>query len=121
MISRKNITLVYKRSTIISFNKNKNTKTIIRLRLGDFPQIIPNIIPQIQNVQSQNCISITCCSDSTGYFVKQMRYLLYLTFKVRYSKYLMLAWQLHATTRETPHENILNMAATIFHHVFLRF
>ena len=41
-----------------------------------------NIIPQIQNVQSQNCISITCCSDSTGYFVKEMRYLLYLTFKV---------------------------------------
>ena len=36
MISPKNITLVYKRSTIISFNKNKNTKTIIRLRLGDF-------------------------------------------------------------------------------------
>ena len=29
--------------------------------------------------------------------------------------------QLHATTRETPHENILNMAATIFDHVFLRF
>ena len=42
MISRKNITLVYKRSTIISFNKNKNknknknTKTIILLRPGDF-------------------------------------------------------------------------------------
>ena len=36
MISRKNITLVYKRSTIISFNKNKNTKTIIRLRFGNF-------------------------------------------------------------------------------------
>ena len=33
MISRKNITLVYKRSTIISFNKNKNTKTIIRLTI----------------------------------------------------------------------------------------
>ena len=80
-----------------------------------------NIIPQSQNVQSQNCISITCCSDSTGYFVKEMRYLLYLTFKVRYSKYIMLAWQLNATTRETPHENILNMAATIFDHVFLRF
>ena len=73
-----------------------------------------NIIPQIQNVQSQNCIYITCCSDSTGYFVKEIRYLLYLTFKVRYSKYLMLAWQLHATTRETPHGNILNMAATIW-------
>ena len=37
--------------------------------------------------------------DSTGYFVKEMRYLRYLTFKVKYSKYLMLAWQLHATTR----------------------
>ena len=33
----------------------------------------------------------------------------------------MLAWQLPATTRETPHANILNMAATIFHLVFLRF
>ena len=43
---------------------------------------LKNMIPQIQNVQSQNCISITCCSDSTGYFVKEMRYLLYLTFKV---------------------------------------
>ena len=27
------------------------------------------ITPQIQNVQSQNCISITCRSDSTEYFV----------------------------------------------------
>ena len=38
MISRKNITLVYKRSTIISFNKNENIKTIIRLRL-DFVSV----------------------------------------------------------------------------------
>ena len=33
----------------------------------------------------------------------------------------LLKWQLHATTRETLHANILNMATTIFHHVFLRF
>ena len=63
------------------------------------------IIPQIQNVQSQNCIYITCCGDSPRYFVKDMRYLLYLTFKVRYSKYLMFSWQLHGTTRETPPVN----------------
>ena len=42
-----------------------------------------------------------------------MRYLLYLTFKVRYSKYLMFSWQLHQTTRETPHRNIFNMAAIV--------
>ena len=104
-----------KRNTRASFHRKEmqSNNTLKSLLKHD-------IIPQIQNVQSQNCISITCCSDSTGYFVKEMRYLLYLTFKVRYSKYLMLAWQLHATTRETPHENILN-TATIFHHVFLRF
>ena len=28
-----------------------------------------------------------------------------ISFKVRYSKYLMLAWQLHATTRETTYEH----------------
>ena len=33
--------------------------------------------------------------------------------KVRYSKYLMLSWQLHRTTRETPYKNIFNMAAIV--------
>ena len=56
-----------------------------------------------------------------------MRYLPYLTFKVRYSKNLMLSWQLHGTTRENPHTNIFNMAATVIDNIssdsgiFLRF
>ena len=30
-----------------------------------------------------------------------------------YSENLMLSWQLHGTTRETPHTNIFNMAAIV--------
>ena len=31
--------------------------------------ILFNVIPQIQNIQSQYCIYITCCGDSPRYFV----------------------------------------------------
>ena len=40
-----------------------------------------------------------------------------LTFKVKYSKNLMLSWQLHEITRKTPHTNIFNMAATVIHDI----
>ena len=53
--------------------------------------VLLNIIPQIQNFQSQNCISIKCCGDSPRYFVFANEIITVSdTFKVRYSNGLGL-------------------------------
>ena len=63
--------------------KSQDSKSILANISSINKQLIKNIIPQIQIVQSKYRISTTWWADFS----------LYLTFKVRYAIYLTLSWQ----------------------------